>query len=389
MFVQDGSGAKIAFSTYRNDQPCSIEGESFAQLRTLVKRTLGISTLKNMLSEEYAEELAIDWCMEFKETRLFSDYLGERVRGDVSDHQIWVPVSDLQVQENFQFGHARIITIGRRFLDSAERAVLSAQPEHREDIEGFFGKLRNDLQGNAAIAVSARGEPRFAAKQAQIVAETAIGLLRFFHSAALTSKVYCQVALLGSEVSPQTCSLTIVGVDRFQYAKSMKHRNAAAWRLSRAELAELRSRNLDLAGQLIPDDGHSEFAERVRSSLLTYSKGMTFPDVSDRLVYSFSALEGLFLKDGSEPILQNLAERVAFATSKDPDERMDIVKNFKTVYSARSQYIHHRQNKALPDGALDKFFCAAWAALATALGNISKYSSTREFLETIERMKFS
>ncbi|WP_454647458.1 hypothetical protein [Bradyrhizobium liaoningense] len=389
MFEHDGLGEKISFFSYRGDTPLAILGEDFAQLKKLVQRTLGIAALKSSVSSDYVESLAIDWCLDFKGAKPFSEYLTERVRTDISDHQIWVPVSDLQVQDNFQFGLARIITIGRDFLEDAERLLAIERPEHQAHIEEFFKKLRHDLLGNAAVAVSIRGEDKFASKQAQIVAEAAIGLLRFFHPAGMTSKVHCPLALLGAESVPKTSSLLITGINRFNYSKGLKYPRAAApWRLSRAELTGIKQ-HLEVAGQLIGDDGNSEFAERVRSSILTYSKGMTFPDISDRLVYSFSALEGLFLKDGSEPILQNVAERVAFAIAKDPDERIDIVKTFRTVYAARSQYVHHRQNKSLPDGSLDKFFVAAWCGLATALRNIRNYNSTSAFLEVIERMKFS
>lgn len=388
-FEYDGSGAKVAFRTRKDEVPVSIEGDDFTRLQTLVKRVLGISALRDVLSEDYVETLAINWCVELRETMPFSAYLSERVRADVSNHQIWVPVSDLQVQEDFHFGQVRIITIGRRFLDSAETSALSEHAEHREEIAAYFAKLRGRLQGNAAVAVSVKGEPRFASKQAQILAEAAVGLLRFFHMAGLTSKFHSPVALLGSESVHRTHSLRIAGVDRFDYLQALKHPDARSWRLPGAELAELKRRNLELAGTLISDDSGSEFADRVRSSLLTYSKGMTFAETSDRLVYSFSALEGLFLKDGSEPITQNVAERVAFSASRNPDERMDIVKNFRTVYAARSQYIHHRQNKALPDGELDKFFITAWTALYNALANTRKFAKTADFLQTIERMKFS
>ncbi len=391
MFIVGGNGDKIGFSTHLGGEPLSIEGEDFAKVLKLIQRVLGISTLKHLLSEEYVEEIAIDWCIENSRTRSqpFSEYLLSRVKNDVAYHQIWVPVSSLQVQEDFQFGMSRIITIGRGFFDKAESSALEARPGDREAINGFYNKMRRELQGNAAVAVSVKGEPKFASKQAQIDAEAAVGLLRFFHFAALTSKIFCPTALLGSEFTPQIHGLTISGIDRFQYARSIKHKNEHAWRLSTSELSEMRRNNLDLAATLISDDGHSDFADRVRSSLLTYSKGITFPDLSDRLVYSLSALEGLFLKDASEPISQNLAERVAFSTSRDTDERIAIVKNFRTVYAARSQYIHHRQNKALPDDALERFFCAAWAALATALGNVQKYSTAAEFIEVIDRMKFS
>lgn len=58
-------------------------------------------------------------------------------------------------------------------------------------------------------------------------------------------------------------------------------------------------------------------------------------DLSDRIVYILTALESLFLKDGSEPIQQNLAERLAVSTTDNANERMDIIRNTKAVYKLR------------------------------------------------------
>jgi hypothetical protein len=84
---------------------------------------------------------------------------------------------------------------------------------------------------------------------------------------------------------------------------------------------------LPVVAALVASEGLSEFALRVRSSILTYSRGMTFPDISDRLVYLLSALESLFLKDTSEIIQQNLTERIAFVTVIEVDDRMRVVAN--------------------------------------------------------------
>jgi hypothetical protein len=42
-------------------------------------------------------------------------------------------------------------------------------------------------------------------------------------------------------------------------------------------------------------------------------------------LYSLSALEGLLLLDTSEPIQQNLGERLAFLLGREPVERQEIV----------------------------------------------------------------
>jgi hypothetical protein len=116
----------------------------------------------------------------------------------------------------------------------------------------------------------------------------------------------------------------------------------AYWQLSAREVAILQSQGLPELGHLVPEDGLSQFQQRLRACLLAYTRGTTFSEAADRLVYTFSALEGLLLKDTSEPIQQNLGERMAFFLTSDSDRRANIAANVRPVYGMRSQYIHHR-----------------------------------------------
>lgn len=160
--------------------------------------------------------------------------------------------------------------------------------------------------------------------------------------------------------------------------------------LNKAQLSYMRERDqLELAASLVSEVELSDFAKRIRSSILSYSKGLTFPNISDRLVYSFSALEALFLKDASETIQQNLAERIAFTISKEPGDRMQIVARVKRIYGARSQYIHHRKDLQVTKEDLDGFFVHSWAALRTALGNVKRFETHMEYIDAIDQVKYS
>jgi hypothetical protein len=390
-FTMDRSGNIIGVSTAVDSRRVEIVGENYERVRNLVRRASSISALKNALSEEYIEKAATDWCLAkvAGETSSFSDFLVSRATIDVAYQHLWVPIAFLSVQDDFQFGPCKIITIPRSLFDDMEQEALKNLPDNRENIVAGFTSFRNELQGNAAVTVSLKAESSFAMREALHYAEDVVGLLRFFHISAFTAKQFCPTALLGSEVLPETAVLAITGINRFQYRKSAVHKNARPWSISRQELIDMRVRNLDLVAGLVVSEGLSEFASRVRSAVLTYSKGMTFADASDRLVYSLSALESLFLKDGSEPIQQNLGERIAFITSKDPTERMGTVKTIKSVYGARSQYIHHRKVSEPLEHEVDVFYLAAWGALNSAIANLSNYKSTAEFLGAIDLMKFT
>jgi hypothetical protein len=396
MFITDQFGNKGAFYTYIGDEPFGIEGNEFTKFLKLVDRVIAVPEFNRSLSNEYVETAIIDWCVDKTErqdgaTETFSDFILRRAKKDVTYHQIWIPIAHLQVEEDFQFGDVKIITIPKSLFDAREQQALREHPDDAAKIGPYIEQqFRQVLQGNAAVALSIKGEERYAQDRARVIARDALGLLRFFHPAMFTSKMFCPSALLGSEFLPKKASLTIVGVNEFSYSRSIAHLHGEPWRLSQQELAYHRSSgSLDLAARLVSVDGLSEFGLRVRSSILTYSRGLTFPDISDRLVYSLSALEGLYLRDASEPIQQNLADRLAFTAYTDTNDRIKVAANCKKVYGARSQYIHHGRNAALPPEELDQFFLNAWAGLQSSLRHAFKFKTSDEFFTAIDRLKFS
>jgi Apea-like HEPN len=99
---------------------------------------------------------------------------------------------------------------------------------------------------------------------------------------------------------------------------------------------------------------------------------MTLPDLNDRIVYTLSALEGLLLKNASEPLQQNLAERMAFLLFKEAEARWDTVRNLRAVYDMRSKYIHHRVSLS-DERELEMFVRNANFTLSQALRFSSRF----------------
>src|SRR5262249_20371022 len=125
----------------------------------------------------------------------------------------------------------------------------------------------------------------------------------------------------------------------------------------------------------------------VRSSILTYSKGMTLPDINDRIVYTISALEGLLLRNPTEPLQQNLAERIAFLLFKQAEARWETVRNVRKVYDMRSKYIHHRVSLG-DERELEMFVRNANFTLSQALKYSTLFTARADFISAIDQIKF-
>ena len=159
------------------------------------------------------------------------------------------------------------------------------------------------------------------------------------------------------------------------------------WIISRANLNDLQQYGLDEVAALLDADELSDFQRAVRSSLLAFSRATTFPEMADRLVFAFSAIEGLMLRNASESIQQNVGDRVAFLTQTDPSKRQRVVENFREAYRMRSQYIHHRLTE-LDVRELDEAFTNIRAAISSAVSNANFFKTKDDFLAAIERKKY-
>lgn len=94
-------------------------------------------------------------------------------------------------------------------------------------------------------------------------------------------------------------------------------------------------------------------------------------------IYQFAALEGLLLKNASEPIQQNIADRMAFFATTDPNARGRIIASVKDAYHLRSQFLHHA--KLSPDiEVLTRFARNSWQFVLVVISKMSDYQTTND-----------
>ena len=59
------------------------------------------------------------------------------------------------------------------------------------------------------------------------------------------------------------------------------------------------------------------------------------------MIWYCAGLESILLRDSSEPILQNLSERLAMFAYDTVQERAVALKDIKEAYALRSRFVHH------------------------------------------------
>jgi hypothetical protein len=362
---------------------------AFQNLRRLADQVVKAPWIKDAVGRSFIEDSIFLWCREnfgSADPSPLTDFLLKRATDMVEPSIIWVPIAFLEVEHEFEFGPVKLAPISAKMLDTRERMLIEGSPNHADQIRALFAKKRQRYQGLAAVVVDIEAVKDYAFNRAVELAEAVVGLLRLYSAAACVPWLTCPCAVIGTEYVPNTTAISYKD-GSFMMRESALKPLPYPWRISAKEWADMRGNNLETLGTLLDESRLTDFQSRLRTSLLAYSKGLTFRDLGDRLVYSLSALEGLFLRDASEPIQQNLGERLAFLLHRDAGARQETVQNVREIYSMRSQYIHHRISVS-QEGALETFFPTAARALLAATANMNQFATARDFIDAIDQVKF-
>ncbi|GAA3107029.1 hypothetical protein GCM10010520_59650 [Rhizobium viscosum] len=384
------AGGRAYIFIWQDRDPIGLTEDDYRIISRLTGALLKVKWVQKSVSAKYILNCFIKWARDrfLNQTEGdFSDIFLDSCKRDVAELTVWAPVQHMKVEAPFAFGSASVVPLDRTFFDKMRSSLVRLAPERSDDAEAFMRMLQKEFKDCSAITLKIFAEPEYAKEAALNRCGDAIGLLRFFCAATITSTVMSPVTLLGALSIPESHIVVTSPDGGISYTSGIKIDEIDRWMISKKEVELLEKERLQEVGKLLDRDELSDFQLAVRSSVLAFSRAITFTEVSDRLVFAFSAIEGLLLRNASEPIQQNVGERIAFLTAANADKRYAIVENFRKAYRMRSQYIHHRLTE-IDLEELDQSFINIRAALTQAIAHMSRFKTRDEFLEAIDRTKF-
>lgn len=389
-WLSDTGGRRVFTFMRRNGAAYGFTEASYDQFERLVNEIFKVKWVQQFLGKPFIAYTILEWCREsWGETTptTLSMFVAKASEAAIKEFTMWAPISHLEIEARFSFGSVDIAPMTAAFFDELETPSVKNSPKQAHDIKTLFAKLRKDMQGGAAVVLKIEAEESYVYEKGLALASDAVGLLRFLSPAARHFLVMCPNALLGAQMIPSYNAIILGQNGSFSNQSGIVPKNIACWQLSENEVSSTLSHLLTELGRLVSEEGLSDFQRRLRACVLTYTKGTTFSEAADRLVYTCSSLESLLLRDSSEPIQQNLGERMAFLITKSPTERTDIVSGVRQAYGMRSRYIHHR-NAEIEESTLNSFTGYAFSTLLMALSNMDKFKTAVEFIDAIDRIKF-
>lgn len=391
MGAVDFLGEQVAFYFMDGQKQVGIEGNNYRSLRKLAESVFKIEDVRKAISLKTIEKMICDWLKEKylnKDLVCFSKYFLSKAKELVSEVSVWAPISNLCIQEPSRIGKVIFRPITRDVIDEWERQRI----EGAQDKEGIKKIVEKDLrpfQGYAAATLKLTSERERAKELIIEEGNRTLSFLRIFTLAVIHPQVVSYFGIWGT---------AHIDGAHIVYLKNIKEYNGLTkLTLGPPPRTEILNKEivdkffqigLGTIDRLLNSDSPSAFSNDVLNALLLYSRAALSRDAADKLIWIFAALESVLLGNTSEIIQQNLAERVAFLIGKSVNDRKQIVKNVRNVYSLRSAFIHHGTSVADFE-VLEQFMLNAWHTIIQLISTAEKFKSKDDFISRLEERKLS
>jgi hypothetical protein len=388
----DFRGKQIAFYFRDGQKQMSIQTDDYNSLRKLAENMFKIKDVGQSLALETIEQILCDWIKEKyfnKDLISFTNYFIAKANDLITDLSLWAPISYLCVQEPFRLGKVHFRQITKAMIDKWGQQWIGAAPEKEEEINKIVDKDLRPLQGYAAATLDLRAEKERAKEILIEEATKSISFLRIFTGSALHPEITSFCGLRGST---HTDGLTLIYFkdkeDFVGMSDEIVGPSPTPQILTNNDIAKFFQLGLGTIDRLLNSESLSSFCGDVLDALLLYSRAGTSKDVADKLVYMLAALESILLKNSSEPIQQNLGERLAFLIGENVEDRKNIISNVRDVYRLRSAFVHH--GTSIDDlKTLEIFMLNVWVAVIRLISVTDHFKTKNDFISSLDDRKLA
>ena len=218
----DKSGQKVFAFIYHKEKSYGLTEEDFSRITKTSSEFIKENDLASKVSQAFLQSSIISWLgkrFTNETSQSLSEAIEEQVEKNVQALEIILPIAELEIQTPFTFGVVEIIPLSSEKFDQIERLGANAPDGQKKDIATLFGDMRQEMQGLAAVSVMVTAESEFAMQIVQNLAQSALGLLRFFSPAASNPWLINSMDLLGSKSLPST-NIIAIGDDSFNFTRS-------------------------------------------------------------------------------------------------------------------------------------------------------------------------
>lgn len=389
--ISNGYGEEIGFYFFHERKRYGILDENYKIILKLVESISKQSDLSSKVSQETIKNTIFDWikkrCIGVMNQDL-TTFIIDQASAKISVKEIWLPIRFLQIEETFIVGRISFKTISKKMIENLLAQCIEDRPEKETEFKEMFEKHIRKFQGYAAATLLIEAESNRADEICLEETRKAVSLLRIFHPASFHPKVTSSYNIWGSELNDRA-SILLLEEGKFFYLNDRPlGKSRSIERIDKETIKVSMEAGLKILSDLLVSKTLSQFQKIVLDALFIYARSATAKDPADKLVYILVALESLFLRNNTEPIQQNLAERIAFLIEGTIESRRKLIRDVREVYTIRSSFVHH--GATIDDfDTLSRFMLHAWRAITAIISATVTISTKDEFIDQLDNRKLA
>ncbi|NLT52398.1 MAG: hypothetical protein GXX85_15950 [Ignavibacteria bacterium] len=391
--IQDPSGEIIAVYFLNEDKEIGFIDEPFNNYIRLCEGIQKSHSIKNIVSQTTIRNIVFEWCKDKykgKTNDNLIEYIKKKIEPEILEREIWIPIFQTEVEGDIIFSNARITTLDSKIFEKWYESVTQDKDEDsKQKISFQFEKEREEIEGYAVAVVKTIAEQERAYEIATNEIEAVLDYIRFFSAANFYPKLTSQLTEFGKEHLRTSSYFTVIDNKLCFTSKKVLDKGFIPWRISRQFYEKILIDGLKCIETLHCNSDRTEFQTKILEALRLYSSSLLMHNLSSRLIYILTAVEGLLLRNNTESIQDNVSRRLAFTISKEKLERQKIARNFKEIYSIRSKFIHHAEQITRDEFIiLTKFILNVWRFFIVILHS-PQINTKEEFINRLEDSIFS
>jgi len=370
------------------DEEIGLDSAAYEGIRKLASNVQKCDGFRQRVHARSIEDFVFDTLVQWTAEGTSADFcqlLIEEFNKRVRKLTVLVPLSGILTQLRVRVGNVEFMPFTRQFFDYFV-AQFKGKEDYGETMVPMVEHYRGRLQGHCAAVLTLTAEDEHAKEVALAETENALSILRAFEPCIVHPLVPSTLRPLGREFRSR--SECIVTTEKQFLPVSANESNSKPLVLDRNMLEMMGKSGLGNLVRLYNKKPRSEFENDLLSSVFVYSHSSLQPTPEERLLFVFRALESLLIKDKQEPLQTNIADRMAFIVTTNPEERQSIASVVVRAYGLRSDYVHH--NRA--DGTvelLSDFLCIVFRFFIVLLSSSEKYETRKDFFDEVARRKFA
>ncbi len=385
---QDENDNINGFSFFHDGKNIGIIGDDYHEVRKIIESILRIKSMSNIYNYKYLEEKYIKWLIERiknTESKEFIDYLDSISEKDIQNHEVWIPIPFTTIEHDFTFGNVEIRTLTEDLLTSWFSRE-DKNPEKSQKKSEYIFELKKEYQGYAFVIIKTYAVKERAKEIAYEKTADVLSFIRIFLPANRNVNKRSGLYEYGWKMNVHENYFIVNSTGKSNgLTQSIKDISVMGHMSDEFIQMIIKSK----FNQLLCKEEKTEFEEDIYRSILIYSKNTLKNDIFDRLLYILSSLEMILLKNNTEPIQQNLADRIAFACANTVEGRRKIVQIVKDIYSIRSRFVHHGQIDHTDNQLINEFLGLSWAMFNNLVANMHIAQNRLDFIEQLELIKYS